>query len=155
MYLFTAVTMPVSTSLRKRKVHPPILRTARRTAVSLARLVPVAGIALLLSACTSGPSDVAVQVTGGDASRAPELIRQYGCSSCHTVPGVRSARGLVGPPLTDIQHRAYIAGVLPNTPENLIDWIRMPQAIRPGTAMPNMGVTDEDARHLAAYLYTR
>ena len=110
---------------------------------------------LLLTACTSQPPGLALQVLGGDSRRAPELFRQYGCSSCHVVPGVRAARGLVGPPLTDFRHRAYIAGAVPNTPENLILWIRVPQAIQPGTAMPNTGVTDEDARHWAAYLYSR
>ncbi len=114
-----------------------------------------ATVALVIAACTSQPADVALQVTGGDASRAPALIREYGCSSCHVVPGVRAARGLVGPPLTDFRSRAYIAGAVPNTPENLILWIRVPQAIEPGTAMPNTGVTDADARHLAAYLYSR
>ena len=120
-----------------------------------ASCLPGALFALIISACTSQPPDVGLQVAGGDAARAPELIRQYGCSSCHVVPGVRAARGLVGPPRPDFQHRVYIAGAVPNTPANLIRWIRAPQAIQPGTAMPNTGVTDEDARHLAAYLYTR
>jgi|SRR5690606_29713722 len=110
---------------------------------------------LLLAACTREPPEVAVQVVGGDPARAPELFREYGCGSCHVVPGVRGARGLVGPPLTDFKHRGYIAGALPNTPENLVRWIQVPQAIEPGTAMPNTGVTPADARHLAAYLYTR
>lgn len=110
---------------------------------------------LLLASCTSEPPGIALQVTGGDASQAPALFRDYGCGSCHVVPGIRAARGLVGPPLTDFRHRAYIAGAVPNTPENLILWLRAPQAIEPGTAMPNTGVTDMDARHIAAYLYSR
>ena len=112
-------------------------------------------VALALAACTSEPPDVALQVTGGDPSQGPELFRDYGCSSCHVVPGVRGARGLVGPPLTDFRHRAYIAGTAPNTPENLILFIRAPEALRDGTAMPNTGVSEIDARHLAAYLYSR
>ena len=92
---------------------------------------------------------------GGDAGRGPELIRAYGCATCHTVPGVDGANGAVGPPLGGIAERSYIGGVLPNTPENLIQWIRDPRQVDSLTAMPNVGVSDMDARHIAAYLYTR
>jgi cytochrome c len=67
------------------------------------------------------------------------------------VPG---AQGTVGASLTAFSRRMYIAGNLPNTPENLVAWIRSPQAIEPGTAMPDLGVSEVDARHLAAYLAT-
>lgn len=92
--------------------------------------------------------------TGGDATRGRDVIQQDGCGGCHTIPGVRGAKGLVGPPLMWWSRRTFIAGELPNTPENLVNWIRNPQAIEPHTAMPALGVTDQQARDVAAYLYT-
>jgi cytochrome c len=91
---------------------------------------------------------------GGEPRRGRAALRKYGCSSCHTIPGVRGAYGLVGPPLTSMGARTYLAGALPNTPENLIRWIRHPQDIRPPNAMPDLGVTEQDGRDIAAYLYT-
>ena len=67
---------------------------------------------------------------------------------------VREARGMVGPPLTNIASRVYLAGRLPNTPANMERWIQQPHAIDDKTAMPETGVTDADARDIAAYLYT-
>jgi cytochrome c2 len=93
-------------------------------------------------------------MTGGDPDRGPALIRKYGCSTCHTIPGVEGARGMIGPPLNGIASRTYLGGQLPNTPDNLLRWIEDPQSIERGTAMPNMGVSDPEARHIAAYLYT-
>ena len=95
------------------------------------------------------------QLTGGDAHRGAVAIRRYGCGSCHVIPGVRGANGMVGPPLTAIAHRSYIAGVLPNTPENLVRWIQNPPAVDAKTAMPNVGVTRQDAADIAGYLYSR
>ncbi len=91
---------------------------------------------------------------GGDPVQGRALIRQYGCGTCHTIPGVRGANSLVAPPLTGMASRMYIAGLLPNAPENMIRWIENPQAVDPGNAMPNMGVSPVEARHIAAYLYT-
>jgi len=87
------------------------------------------------------------------ADRGPELIRHYGCGACHVVPGVREARGRVGPELTHLRAQAFIAGRLPNTPPNLALWIRAPRHVDPGSAMPDLGVTEQDARDIAAYLY--
>jgi cytochrome c2 len=81
------------------------------------------------------------------------LIAAYGCGTCHTIPGVPGARARVGPPLWGIADRAYIAGVLPNTESDMIRWLRNPPAVDPRTLMPNMGVSEQDARHIAAYLY--
>lgn len=94
------------------------------------------------------------QVAGGDPKRGEAAIRAYGCGSCHMIPGVTGANGQVGPPLTDWSERVYIAGEVPNSTDFLIRWIEMPQAIEPGTAMPNLRVTEGDARDMAAYLYT-
>ena len=92
-------------------------------------------------------------VPGGDIDRGRELIDAYGCDACHTIPGVPGAIATVGPPLNNWPQRAYIAGSLINNPENLIDWIRLPQEIEPGSAMPNLGVSEEEARDMAAFLF--
>jgi len=104
-----------------------------------------------IAATAEGP---AWRVIGGDAQRGPRLIVAYGCAACHTVPGVSSATGNVGPPLTRFGSRTYIAGMLRNSPSNLVRWIRDPQGVIPGNAMPNTGVTETEARDIAAYLYT-
>jgi cytochrome c len=91
---------------------------------------------------------------GGDAAAGKESIRRYGCQGCHDIPGIRDARGVVGPPLEHLSKRIYLAGELPNTTENLMRWIQHPHSVHPRTAMPEMGVTDQDARDIAAYLYT-
>ena len=109
---------------------------------------------LLSSGCSQENERTAAAMTGGDPQHGKRLIRTYGCHSCHTIPGVQGADGLVGPPLVGIAKRVYIAGRLPNTPENMILWLQQPQAFDPQTAMPNMGVTEADARDMAGYLYT-
>jgi cytochrome c1 len=81
-------------------------------------------------------------------------MQQYGCGSCHTIPGIPRANTLVGPSLEHIASRMYIAGVLPNTPANMLRWLQNPPAVDPLTAMPNLGVTEADARDMAGYLYT-
>ncbi|HEU4631521.1 MAG TPA: c-type cytochrome [Gemmatimonadaceae bacterium] len=86
--------------------------------------------------------------------RGRAAIDAYGCGACHMIPGVDGAVGLVGPPLVAWSRRTVIAGELSNTPENLVRWIRYPQLVEPGTAMPNLGVTDRDARAISAYLAT-
>jgi cytochrome c1 len=93
-------------------------------------------------------------VAGGDVHQGERLIASYGCGSCHIVPGVSGAQGLVGPPLDHFASRSYIAGQVPNNADFLIRWIEVPQAIEPGTAMPNLGVSEGQARSIAAYLYT-
>jgi cytochrome c len=95
-----------------------------------------------------------LQVAGGDPGRGRTALEAYGCGACHQISGVANARGLVGPSLDGVGSRRIIAGYLPNTPENLEHWIQDPQSVAPGNAMPNMNVTDQDARDMAAYLYT-
>jgi cytochrome c len=96
----------------------------------------------------------AAETLAGDPSRAPTLLRNYGCRSCHVIPGVVGTDVVVGPPLAGIASRSYIAGVLPNTPDNMLQWIQNPRGVDSLTAMPNVGVTPSDARHIASYLYT-
>lgn len=93
-------------------------------------------------------------IAGGDAERGRVALDGFGCGTCHVIPGVRGARGMVGPPLSMFARRAYIAGQLVNQPDNLVRWIQDPQGVEPGTAMPNLGVTPAVARDIAAYLYT-
>jgi len=92
---------------------------------------------------------------GGDPSNAPEIFRQYGCAGCHTIPGVAGADGKVGGDLSGLRGRVYIAGVANNTPDNLIRWIVSPRMLSPKTAMPETGISEAEARDLAAYLYAR
>jgi cytochrome c1 len=111
--------------------------------------------ALVVAACsTPGGSVPGAEPKLGDPDRGARLISAYGCGSCHVVPGVDGAKGLVGPPLTDFGRRSYIAGVLPNNADNLQHWIRDPQSVVPGNAMPDLGVPAVDARDIAAYLLT-
>lgn len=90
---------------------------------------------------------------GGDAHRGRQLIAQLGCGGCHTIPGVRNARGNVGPPLNAFGDRRFVAGMLENQPDNLIHWLEHPQSVVPGNAMPEMGISQAQARDIAAYLY--
>ena len=95
-----------------------------------------------------------VQDTGGSASNGRALIGRYGCSACHVIPGIDGSIGHVGPPLAGVAVRPKIAGGLENTPENLIRWIREPKKVDRYTEMPEQGITIEEARDIAAYLYT-
>lgn len=113
-------------------------------------------IVLLLAACGRGEVErSAMQITrGGVPARGERAIEKYGCGSCHAIPGINGANSLVAPPLEHIASRMYLAGHLPNTPENLMRWIQHPQQIDPKTVMPDMGVSSAEARDIAAYLYT-
>jgi cytochrome c len=99
------------------------------------------------------PTGAVWEVEGGDAQRGREAIVRYGCGACHVIPGIRGANGRVGPQLYDFLNQIYIAGMLPNRPENLIVWIQNPRGVNPGTAMPDMGITEAEARDIAAYIY--
>jgi cytochrome c len=115
-------------------------------------------LAVFLAGCSdldSGRVRAAYVTTGGGNARVGRAdIRKYGCYTCHTISGVPGARGIVGPPLDGIGEREYIAGELPNTAANLMRWIQHPHSVEPHTLMPEMGVTEEDSRDIAAYLYT-
>lgn len=114
----------------------------------------IAGAALIAATACSNVKREAAQLTGGDPDRGVQLIGRYGCAACHTIPGVRGANAAVGPPLTRVANRTYLAGQIQNTPANMMRWIQHPREVERGTAMPEMGVTDSDARDIAAYLYT-
>jgi cytochrome c len=87
------------------------------------------------------------------AANGKLLLRQFGCGSCHHIPGVVAAEGRTGPPLAGVARRVYLAGVLPNSRENMARWIRAPRDVKPATTMPALGVTEAQARDMVAYLW--
>lgn len=118
-------------------------------------LLVVALPILLLLGCTGGRETPLYHVaTGGDARSGKNVIQSSGCGACHTIPGIHAAYGELGPPLNSFSRRSMIAGELPNTPDNLVRWIENPPSVESGTAMPNLGLDDKQARDAAAYLYT-
>jgi cytochrome c1 len=110
---------------------------------------------MLGGGCRGGKTEGEYTIaTGGSPRRGALLIREYGCGTCHTIPGVREADGVLAPPLLWFARRSFIGGVVPNTPDNLVQWIVAPQSLEPHTAMPAVGVNPHQARDIAAYLYT-
>ncbi|MFN2633217.1 MAG: cytochrome c family protein [Thermoanaerobaculia bacterium] len=108
---------------------------------------------LALTACNREQKyQTMVATGGGNVERGKQLITQYGCNSCHVIPGIQGAKGMVGPPLDHIASRQIIAGKLPNTPQNMMQWLQNPQSIDPQNAMPNLGVKPDEARDMTAYL---
>jgi cytochrome c len=99
------------------------------------------------------PTQPVWHLADANPERGRALLRDRGCGACHVVPGVRGAVGMVGPKLDRVKERIYVAGVLPHTPENLLFWIAHPKQADPLTAMPDLGVSEADARDIAAYLY--
>lgn len=90
----------------------------------------------------------------GDPGAGRQIIEARHCGVCHDISGVTGAAGLIGPPLDHFAARSFIAGRVPNTPANLVNWIRSPQSVDPRTAMPAVGLAEREARNVAAYLYT-
>jgi cytochrome c1 len=109
----------------------------------------------LLAACSGAPwPDDSYGADATTAQRGIAVIDRYHCGACHRIPGVVGAQGTLAPPLDAFARRGFVAGVLPNTPENLQRWLRDPPAVDPLTAMPRLGLSDADARDAAAYLLT-
>jgi cytochrome c oxidase assembly factor CtaG/cytochrome c551/c552 len=124
-------------------------------------VVPATGATLVLLLCAmaawgcgNANEKEAAQLTGGNPERGEAAIRRHGCGSCHVIPGIAGAGGLVGPPLDRIASRAYIAGRRMNTPQNLMAFVKHPHGVDGRIAMPEMGIPDGDVRDIAAYLYT-
>jgi cytochrome c2 len=122
--------------------------------MSAVRAAAIFVVTMAIVACGKRVTKAPI-VAGGNAERGKVAIKHYGCGSCHTIPGIMAARGLVGPPLEGVGQRMYIAGVLSNPPENIVQCIMDPPANYPKTAMPKLGVTEGDARDIAEYLYTQ
>ncbi len=130
-------------------------RTADRIGL-VALLVVFLAILVAIFANVPRRDDVAAEqmVPNSDPEKGPAAIARYGCGTCHMIPGAPGANGVVGPKLDNIANQSFIAGVMPNNPDNLIQWIMYPQEMHPGVDMPDMGVTQTDARNIAAYLYS-
>lgn len=114
--------------------------------------IPLRLLALCaLAGCEDAPRTPTV---AGDPDAGRRLIAAQGCGVCHVIPGVRGARGVVGPSLAGFARRSYIAGILPNAPDKLAAWIRDPPSFAPDSAMPRVSITPRAAQDVAAYLYT-
>lgn len=109
----------------------------------------------LLAGCDAGKERSAYSIaTSGSAQQGKHVIVKYGCGQCHMIPGIPGAHGTFGPPLDMMALRTYIAGEFPNSPENLTRWIWAPTAMKPKTTMPDLGLTQQEAKNAAAYLET-
>ena len=131
--------------------------STRHALIGLAGLLAVAipaGYAINYAQARHDLQQKAAALTGGNPIRGKALISRYGCGGCHSISGVPQAAGTVGPPLSGIGSRTYLAGRLENRPENMIRWIVDPRAIDAQTVMPAVGVTPRDGRDIAAFLYT-
>jgi mono/diheme cytochrome c family protein len=112
-----------------------------------------AGLALTTAACDQGVAE-RHPMPGADAGRGEAVVRRVGCASCHSIPGVEWPKATVGPSLEGFGARALIAGRYPNRPEILADYVRNAPAFTPGAGMPPMPINEQEARDVAAYLYT-
>ncbi len=108
----------------------------------------VLAVPALLAACAERLDPTPEQ----PAERGRQLLAQYHCGTCHTIPGVDGARGKLAVTLESIGRRSYLAGHVPNGSEQLVQWIVDPASLVPDTTMPRMGVSPEDARDIAVYL---
>jgi cytochrome c len=136
---------------------------------SLSR-APFAAVAfiVLIAGCSSPPPPAPVPTprpvfaelqpapgVPGDPNNGRTLFTGKGCNTCHTVLPLPNASGAVGPNLTNMVLRPTIAGEqIPNTPVNMARWIMDPQAMKPGTQMQALGVTNQEAIDLTAFLYS-
>lgn len=128
----------------------PSLASCNRT-LSLLALVAMAAVLGCRGGQQVQPYAIA---TGGDVHTGMRVIGEYKCGSCHTIPGIRNANGVFGPPLNRVARRSYIAGNFPNSPSNLEHWVMAPTSMKPKTAMPDLGLTPQQARDVTAYLET-
>lgn len=110
-----------------------------------------AALLLAVSGCDGASQSVP---TGGDPKNGRLLLQQYGCGSCHRIPGVANAQGNVGPSLEAVGSRIYLAGILPATAPNMMRWIQAPHEVDPLTTMPDLQVPEPHARDMTAYLFT-
>jgi mono/diheme cytochrome c family protein len=114
----------------------------------------VAVLLLALSACNQSETPDEQRIVGGDPERGRAIIEAIECGVCHIIPGVAGAHGVVGPSLEKFGHRQLVGGVAPNHPAILTRWVKDAPEIAPNTGMPSLPLTEDEARHVAAYLYT-
>jgi mono/diheme cytochrome c family protein len=122
------------------------------TQIALTALIPFSAVG-----CDLAPAPPNTKhVDDGDPARGLALVADgsYGCAACHAIPGIRFPKGNVGPPLAGMAGRSLIAGQLPNKPGVMVAFLQDPPALAPQTGMPNVGLSIEQARDIAAYLYT-
>jgi cytochrome c1 len=112
-----------------------------------------AGPVLALAACGQTHIQSSV-IANADPGRGRAAMEQLACGACHEVPGISWPRSRVGPPLDGFAERAFIAGRLPNQPAILVQWVRDAPSLAPDTGMPAIPMTEQEARDVAAYLYT-
>jgi len=116
-------------------------------------LLLLATAVLALAGCAA--KERGLTMAGGQADRGKALVARYGCIACHAIPGLAGPQGNVGPPLVHMGKRVYLAGILPHTPAAMLAWLRDPPAVDPATAMPRLGVSEQEARDIAAWLYAQ
>ena len=145
--------------------NPEAEREANETAKPRPKLIRLLGFVLFIVAAlfvgsyfvlerlNEVPITPVVTIEGASVIRGQQLIRDYGCGACHVIPGVKGAVSHAGPNLQNYGNRSYVAGYYSNTPDVLIRWLQNPQQLRPGSAMPNLGLNATEARDMAAYLY--
>jgi cytochrome c len=126
-----------------------VLRASLTTRLTTGALLCAA---VLASGCAK--EEPASRVVGGDPERGRLLVQQYQCAACHFIPEVQGPNGDAGPSLESMGRLSYIAGSIPNQPENMIRFLQNPPAVKPGTLMPALGITDDEARHMAAFMYS-
>jgi cytochrome c len=131
-------------------------RSSRALTLILLLLVAAAGASFLYNLVRQDieQKQAAIAATGGDPDQGALLIARFGCAGCHVIPGVDGASGQVGPELGGVARRTFVAGVVPNTVDNLIRFIVDPQSVDEKSAMPVTGINGEQARDVAAYLYS-
>ncbi len=93
---------------------------------------------------------------GGNPENGRALIVPSGCGGCHSVPGIDGANGVIGPRLNNVVLRPTLAGdTIPNSPDTLTRWLMDPPSLKPGTAMPRLGLTEQQAQDITAFLYSQ
>ena len=92
-------------------------------------------------------------IADGEIARGKRAITRRGCAACHVIPDIHGAVGKVAPDHTHVGLRASLAGELTNDPEEMVRWLMHPQQVAPGSAMPEMGLSQAEARDIAAYLH--
>lgn len=132
----------------------PLVRSTKAKTRRTAKCIAAVLLPVLLSACEENSFPVEQRIIGGNPEAGRRVIAAIECGVCHQIPGVRGANGIVGPPLEEFGRRQFIAGIIPNEPTNLSRWIRSAPSIAPNTAMPDLDLTETQARDVAAYLYT-
>jgi cytochrome c1 len=109
---------------------------------------------LWLAACEQAELPAQQRVIGGDEKAGRDVIVAVACGICHVIPGIPGANGIVGPSLDGFASRQLIGGVVPNQPGVLVQWVKDAPSIAPSTGMPELPLTEAQARDVAAYLFT-